>query len=162
MSDTTETLLLMMALYGAFWVANSLIGIYNSLNKGFKFSWKYFGAGTVKAAVGAVALVIGAVALQALPTIFTGAGVTVDPATASAMSVVGVIGVVGAGVVTYAKKFVTGVKTLFESSNSVKLETRVDPENPNKGTVVLDVQDLAEPAGPRENVEDEPRDEEVS
>lgn len=141
MLDTAKTLIEMLSLYGALWFANTLLGIHNSLNSGYKFSWKYLGAGTIKAIVGAVALLVGSGALYALPQIFTDAGISVTPAVASAMSILGVIGVVGAGAIAYAGKFFTNVQELFSSDTAVKLEVRdelVTPDEPEETIIKPD------------------------
>lgn len=116
--DQLLTLTSLLAVYGGIWIANTLLAIRNNLAVGYRFEWKYFWDGVIKAVLGAFALSIGAISIGFIPDVFAQAGVAVDPATADAISILGVIGAVGAGIIYYAKKFITSVNDLFNTQGA--------------------------------------------
>jgi len=138
MSKELSTLAMMLAIYGALWLANTLLGIRNNLTSGFKWEWKVFIDGVVRALLGALALTVGAGALYMIPNVFEQAGIQVSQEVVATYSVLSIVGSIGAGVVIYAKKFTTNIRSLFDPENSVKLTVKPDESNPNKGTVGIE------------------------
>jgi len=134
----------LLGIYGALWLANTILAIRNNLNKGFTFQWPVFWDGVIRAALGAFALTIGAVALLYVPTVFEAAGISVGAETQKAISMLAVLGAIGAGVIIYARKFIKNVQELFNPENEVKPELVPEADNWNKGEVVLSVADLPE------------------
>lgn len=135
--ENLQTLALLLGLYGALWLANTVLAIRNNLHLGDSFDWGKFWDGVLKAGLGAGALTVGAVAISFLPEVLTRSGFILDEATAQAVSVVGLLASVGAGVIVYARKFVKNVAELFSDSTSqIDTEIVYDENDPSKATVI--------------------------
>ena len=134
-----QTLGTLLLIYGALWLANTVLGIRNSLSSGYKFEWSRFWDGVLKAVLGGGALTVGAVAISFLPEVLTNTGIVLDAGLSQAVSLLGVLASVGAGVIYYAQKFVKNITTLFSGTTSETIDTAIvyDENDPNKGTIVL-------------------------
>lgn len=136
--ENYETLIKLLAIYGALWAANTIIATRNNLASGFSWDWTYFRNGVVKAALGGFGLAVGAVAINYIPSVFATAGIVIDPATASAISLLGVVGAIGSGIAVYAKKFVSSMTSLFGSDDSISMKLKLDPNDFNHGSVSIE------------------------
>lgn len=133
-----QSLLTLLAIWGALWAANTLLAVRNNIKAGDQWSWRKFFDGAIKAGLAVVALTIGAVAIHFIPEVFAATGFVVDEATKKAISMLGLLGSVGSGVIIYAKKFISSVGKLFNPENEVKVDVRPNADNWNKGTVGLE------------------------
>ena len=139
----------LLAIYGALWLANTVLAIRNNLSKGFTFQWPVFWDGVIRAALGAGALTIGAVALIYVPQAFEAAGISVGADTQKAISMLAILAAIGSGIVVYAQKFLKQIGELFNPDNELKPEMQIEPdgEDWNKGEIILGVGDLPEDHG---------------
>lgn len=142
----------LLAIYGGLWLANTILGIRNSLSKGYKFDKAVFWDGVIRAVLGAFALTVGAVALLAIPRAFEAVGISVGADTQKAISLLAIVGAIGAGIIVYAGKFVKAVQELFNPENELKPEMEIKPseDNWNEGEIVLGVGDLPADRGTKE------------
>lgn len=148
MEAQIKAMAILLAIYGGLWIANTLIGIKNSLGDGYKWDWGKFWDGILKGGLGGIALAIGATAIALLPEAFTLGGIMISDALKESVSMLGIIGSIGSGVLIYAKKFTDNVKYLFDPENKYSPKLKInDPDNWNSGLVVFDVDDLPETLG---------------
>lgn len=131
-----EPMLILLAIYAALWFANTIVGIRNNLTQGFKWDTKKFLNGLITALLGAVGLAIGAIALHFLPVALDKAGLVLSQDLKQTISLLGVVGAIGSGIIVYGRKYVDNMKLMFNPDNKFLFDIKMDEKNFNKGQVI--------------------------
>lgn len=118
------------AVYGGLWSVNAIMATRNSIfQDGYKFDFKYFLSGLLKAAILTLAMGFGAFLLIQIPELFRQLGVILDDGLATAISVLGVGASFAGGIITQAKKFRENVNDTVNGEDvKVTLEREHDFE----------------------------------
>lgn len=139
-----ETLAQLLAAFGALWAVNTLMSVRNNLSRGLAWDTKYFFTGVFKAATLAVAMFVGGFVLIQLPALMSRSGIQLTDEMQAAISILGVFGAVGAGIVIQAKKFVSNVSSTF-NSDGIALEVKPEKDKWNDGVIVFDPKKQKQP-----------------
>lgn len=125
------------AVYGGLWGVNAILAIRNSIfQEGYKFDFKYFLSGLLRAAVTVIAMGFGAFLLIQLPTLFGMLGVVLGEESANAISVLGIGASFAGGIISQAKKFRENVDSTVNGED-VKVTLEKTHDFPSLGEIPL-------------------------
>lgn len=103
---------LLLAIYGALWLANLILGSRNALHSADEqWDWKKFWCGIRCALMIAAALMVGCVAIALIPFAFAVAGLSLTDAQKQMIDITQLFAILAGAVGTYGVKFVQNLKT---------------------------------------------------
>lgn len=125
-----------LAILGAFWLVNTLLGIHNNLSQGFKWDWKKFRDGATQAVLICVSILVYTMGIHFFQLWAKSVGINLDEASIKAISLLGLLGGIGSGIIFYASKGLQNIVKLLKAGSTVELEIKPSETDFNRGEII--------------------------